>query len=34
LPISRIAACFNLPACRIEEILTQTVGFFRNDLLK
>jgi DNA-directed RNA polymerase specialized sigma subunit len=34
LPISRIAACFNLPACRIEEILTQTVGSFRNDLLK
>ena len=26
LSISEIAACFNLPACRIDEILTQTVG--------
>jgi DNA-directed RNA polymerase specialized sigma subunit len=34
LPISEIAACFNLPACHIEEILTQTVGLLRNDLLK
>jgi predicted DNA-binding protein YlxM (UPF0122 family) len=26
LPISEIADCFNLPGCRIYEILTQTVG--------
>jgi DNA-directed RNA polymerase specialized sigma24 family protein len=34
LPISGIAACFNLPACRIHEILRQTVGLLGNDLLK
>jgi DNA-directed RNA polymerase specialized sigma24 family protein len=34
LPISGIAAYFNLPACRIDEILTQTVGLLQNDLLK
>ena len=34
LPISGIAACFNLPGCRIYEILTQTVGLLGNDLLK
>ena len=34
LPISGIAACFNLPACRIYEILRQTVGLLGNDLLK
>jgi DNA-directed RNA polymerase specialized sigma24 family protein len=33
LPISGIAACFNLPACRIYEILTQTVGVLGKDLL-
>jgi DNA-directed RNA polymerase specialized sigma24 family protein len=33
LPISGIAACFDLPARRINEILTQTVGLLRNDLL-
>jgi hypothetical protein len=32
LPISGIAACFNLPACRIYEILTQTVGLLGKDL--
>jgi hypothetical protein len=32
LPISRIAACFNLPTCRIYEILTQTVGSLGKDL--
>jgi DNA-directed RNA polymerase specialized sigma24 family protein len=32
LPTSWIAACFNLPACRVDEILTQTVGLLRNDL--
>ena len=34
LPTSWIAACFNLPACRVDEILTQTVGLLGNDLLK
>jgi hypothetical protein len=34
LPISGIAACFNLPAWRIYEILRQTVGLLGNDLLK
>ena len=34
LPISGIAACFNLPARRIDEILRQTVGLLRDDLLK
>jgi len=34
LPISGIAGCFNLPACRIYEILRQTVGLLGNDLLK
>ncbi len=34
LPISEIAACFNLPACRIYETLTQTVGLLGNDVLK
>ena len=34
LPISGIAACFNLPACRIYEILKETVGLLGNDLLK
>ena len=34
LPISGIAACFNLPTSRIDEILTQTVGLLRNNLLK
>jgi hypothetical protein len=34
LPISGIAACINLPACRIYEILRQTVGLLGNDLLK
>jgi DNA-directed RNA polymerase specialized sigma subunit len=29
LPISEIADCFNLPGCRIYEILTQTVGLLR-----
>ena len=33
LPISGIAACFNLPASRIYEILTQTVGLLGKDLL-
>ena len=33
LSISEIAACFNLPACRIDEILTQTVGLLGNYLL-
>ena len=33
LPISRIAACFNLPAWRINEILTQTVGLLGDDLM-
>ena len=33
LPISGIAACFDLPARRINEILTQAVGLLRNDLL-
>ena len=32
LPTSWIAACLNLPACRVDEILTQTVGLLRNDL--
>jgi DNA-directed RNA polymerase specialized sigma subunit len=32
LPISGIAVCFNLPACRIYEILTQTVGLLGKDL--
>ena len=32
LPTSWIAACFNLSACRVDEILTQTVGLLRNDL--
>jgi DNA-directed RNA polymerase specialized sigma subunit len=26
LPISEIAACYNLPVSQIDEILTQTVG--------
>jgi hypothetical protein len=34
LPISGIAGCFHLPACRIYEILRQTVGLLGNDLLK
>ena len=34
LPISEIAACFNQPACRIYETLTQTVGLLGNDVLK
>ena len=34
LPISEIAACFNLPACRVDEILTQTVGLRRNHLIE
>ena len=33
LSISEIAACFNLPARRIDEILTQTVGLLGNYLL-
>ena len=33
LPISEIADCLNLPACRVDEVLTQTVGLLRNDLL-
>jgi len=33
LSISEIAACFNLPASRIDEILTQTVGLLGNYLL-
>jgi DNA-directed RNA polymerase specialized sigma24 family protein len=33
LPISGIAACFDLPARRINEILTQSVGLLRDDLL-
>ena len=33
LTISEIAACFNLPAWRIYEILRQTVGLLGNDLL-
>ena len=32
LPTSCIAASFNLPACRVDEILTQTVSLLRNDL--
>jgi hypothetical protein len=34
LPICGIAAFFNQPACRIYEILRQTVGLLGNDLLK
>ena len=34
LPISGIAACFNLSACQIYEILEQTVGLLGNDILK
>jgi DNA-directed RNA polymerase specialized sigma24 family protein len=34
LPISLIAARFNLPASGVDEILTQTVGLLRKDLLK
>lgn len=34
VPISGIAAFFNLPACRIYENLRQTVGVLGNDLLK
>ena len=34
LPISGIAGCFNLPACRIYEILSQTDGLLGNDLLQ
>ncbi len=30
LPVSGIAACFNLPTRRIEEILTRTVRSLRN----
>jgi DNA-directed RNA polymerase specialized sigma24 family protein len=30
LPVSGIAACFNLPTRRIEEILTRTVHSLRN----
>ena len=33
LPISEIADCLNLPASRVDEVLTQTVGLLRNDLL-
>jgi hypothetical protein len=33
LPVSGIAACFNLPPRRIDEILTQTVGLLGNHLL-
>jgi len=33
MPISEIADCLNLPACRVDEVLTQTVGLLRNDLL-
>ena len=33
LSISEIAACFNLPASRIDEILIQTVGLLGNYLL-
>jgi DNA-directed RNA polymerase specialized sigma24 family protein len=33
LSVSEIAACFNLPARRIDEILTQTVGLLGNYLL-
>ena len=33
LSISEIAACFNLPASRIYEILTQIVGLLGKDLL-
>jgi hypothetical protein len=32
MPISRIATCFNLPACRVYEILRQTVGLLKRDL--
>jgi DNA-directed RNA polymerase specialized sigma subunit len=32
LPIPEIADCFNLPGCRIYEIITQTVGLLGNDL--
>jgi DNA-directed RNA polymerase specialized sigma subunit len=32
LPICGIAASFNLPACQIYEILTQTVGLLGKDL--
>src|SRR6516225_9607852 len=34
LPITGIAACFNLPARQIEEIFTETVALLENDLLK
>jgi hypothetical protein len=33
LPISRIANCFDLPACRVNEILMQTVGSLRGGIL-
>ena len=33
LPISGIATCFDLPACRVDEILTQTVGSLRTEVL-
>ncbi len=33
LPISGIATCFDLPACRVNEILTQTVGSLRTEVL-
>jgi DNA-directed RNA polymerase specialized sigma subunit len=33
LPVSGIATCFNLPACRVDEILTQTVGSLRREVL-
>ena len=33
LSISEIAACFNLPTCRIDEILKQTVGLLGNYIL-
>ncbi len=33
LPISEIGDCLNLPASRVDEVLTQTVGLLRNDLL-
>jgi RNA polymerase sigma factor FliA len=32
LSISEIAACFDLHACRIDQILTQTVGLLENYL--
>jgi DNA-directed RNA polymerase specialized sigma subunit len=32
LSISEMAACFDLPACRIDQILTQTVGLLENYL--